>query len=49
MNISKRNNWSQEISETEKLFVNAGLKDIKNGNTFSQELVMEDINKAYGF
>ena len=41
--------WSQEISETEKLFIKAGLKDIDDGNTFSHNQVMEDIKRKYGF
>lgn len=47
----KKNNesdWSQDVSETEKLFILAGLKDIEEGNTFSHDEVMEDIRKRYG-
>lgn len=39
---------SQKISETEELFIKAGLKDIEEGNTFTHHQVMEDINKTYG-
>ena len=41
--------WSQEISEAEKLFIKAGLKDIDEGNTISHNQVMEDISEKYGF
>lgn len=37
-----------DISETEKLFIEAGLKDIEEGNTFTHEQVMKEINEAYG-
>jgi len=37
-----------KISETEELFIKAGLKDIEEGNTFTHHQVMEDINKTYG-
>lgn len=42
------NTWSKDISETEQLFITAGLKDIEDSNTFSHNQVMEDISKAYG-
>ena len=35
-------------SEAEKLFIEAGLKDIENGNLLSHKQVMEEINKKYG-
>ncbi len=40
--------WAEDIIETEKLFINAGLKDIEEGNTFTHEQVMKEINEAYG-
>jgi hypothetical protein len=40
--------WSDEISEAEKIFITAGLKDLKNGNTFAHEQVMEEVSKSYG-
>ena len=46
--ISSSSDWSDDISETEKLLINAGLKDIEKGNTFTHEQVMNEINEAYG-
>ncbi|MGV8815175.1 MAG: hypothetical protein ACOH2D_13810 [Gelidibacter sp.] len=40
--------WSDEISEDEKIFIKAGLKDLENGNTFSHEQVMEEVSRTYG-
>lgn len=40
--------WTDDISETEKLFIETGLKDIENGNTFTHEEVMKEINETYG-
>jgi len=45
---SDASDWSDDVSETEKLLVKAGLIDIKEGNTFTHEQVMKDINDAYG-
>jgi len=45
---SDASDWSDDVSETEKLLVKAGLIDINEGNTFTHEQVMEDINDAYG-
>jgi len=39
--------WADDISETEKLLINAGLKDIEEGNTFTHEQVMKQIKEAY--
>ena len=39
---------SYEISETEKLFIEAGLKDIEEGNTFAHEDVMREVREKYG-
>jgi hypothetical protein len=46
--LSKSSDWSDDVSETEKLLINAGLKDIEQGNTFTHEQVMKEINEAYG-
>lgn len=46
--VSKSDDWADDISETEKLLINAGLKDIEEGNTFTHEQVMKQINEAYG-
>ncbi|MEO5787363.1 hypothetical protein [Gelidibacter sp.] len=40
--------WSDEISEDEKIFIKAGLKDLENGNTFYHEQVMEEVSRTYG-
>ena len=47
-NISDSSDWADGISETEKLLISAGLKDLENGNTFTHEQVMKEINEAYG-
>jgi|UniRef100_UPI00404A7F56 hypothetical protein len=47
----KKNNsdeWSSDVSDTEKGFIEAGLKDIESGNTFTHQQVMEELNKTYG-
>lgn len=46
--VSKSSDWADDISETEKLLINAGLKDIEKGKTFTHEQVMKEINEAYG-
>ncbi|GLB48414.1 hypothetical protein [Neptunitalea lumnitzerae] len=46
--LTATSNWTNEISETEKLMVEAGLKDVEDGNTFTHEEVMKQINDAYG-
>ena len=46
--LSASSDWADDISETEKLLIEAGLKDIKDGNTFTHEQVMKEINEAYG-
>ncbi len=37
-----------EISEPEKLFIKAGLKDIEEGRIFSHEVVMREVKEKYG-
>ncbi len=39
--------WSNDVSESEKTFIKAGLKDIKEGHVFSHNQVMEEISKTY--
>jgi len=39
--------WSNDVSETEVSFVKAGIKDLKEGNTFTHEEVMREINEIY--
>ena len=46
--LSTSSDWAEDISETEKLLINTGLKDIEEGNTFTHEQVMKEINEAYG-
>jgi len=46
--LSSSSDWADDISDTEKLLVEAGLKDIEEGNTFTHEQVMKEINEAYG-
>lgn len=47
---SKKTNtdWNSEVSEIEKLFLKAGLKDIAEGNTYTNEEVLREINTKYG-
>lgn len=45
--ISSSSNWADDVSKTEKLLINAGLKDIEEGNTFTHEQVMEKIKEIY--
>lgn len=40
--------WADEITEIEKTFIKAGMKDIESGNTFSHDEVMEEVSKSYG-
>lgn len=46
--LSTSSDWAEGISETEKLLISAGLKDVEEGNTFTHEQVMKEINEAYG-
>ncbi len=46
--VSSSSDWSNDISETEKLLINAGLKDIEEGNIFTHEQVMKEISETYG-
>ncbi len=39
--------WSKGVSDIEKLFVEAGLKDIDEGNTFSHDQILNEISKMY--
>lgn len=39
---------SYKISDTEKLFLEAGLKDLNQGNIYSHEDVMRDVKEKYG-
>ncbi len=45
--LPEASNWSSDISDTEKLFIESGLKDIENGNTLSHDEVMKDIKAIY--
>lgn len=46
--LAENSDWNYEVSETEKLFIEAGLKDIETGNTYTNEEVIREINKKYG-
>lgn len=46
--LSENSDWNYEVSETEKVFITAGLKDIKDGNTFTNEEVVREISEKYG-
>ena len=46
--LSTSSDWADDISDTEKILVEAGLKDIENENTFTHEQVMKEIKEAYG-
>lgn len=37
-----------QISETEDLFIEAGLKDIEEGRTFSHDDVLREVRERYG-
>ena len=41
--VSTSSDWSYDVSETEKLLIKAGLKDIEEGNRFTHEQVMKEI------
>lgn len=38
---------SNKISDTEKLFIKAGLKDLEEGKTYSHEDVMREVREKY--
>lgn len=46
--IKETNQSEYAISEAEQLFIEAGLKDIDEGNIFTHQQVMEEISKKYG-
>lgn len=39
---------SYQLSNLEKLFLEAGLKDVEQGNTYSHEDVMREVKEKYG-
>lgn len=39
---------SYQLSDTERLFIEAGLKDIEEGNTHSHKDVMREVKQKYG-
>ncbi|MHA6279311.1 hypothetical protein ACXYMT_03940 [Salinimicrobium sp. CAU 1759] len=39
---------SYQLSDTERLFIKAGLKDIEEGNTHSHKDVMREVKQKYG-
>ncbi len=40
--------WVSEISENEKLLIEAGLKDLEEGKTYTHEQVLKEIKETYG-
>ncbi|CAA0167979.1 hypothetical protein R5N98_10370 [Tenacibaculum maritimum] len=46
-NEASISDWADDISETEKLLIEAGLKDIEKENTYTHEQVMKEIHQAY--
>ncbi len=46
-NLSKSSDWADDISDTEKLLIEAGIKDVEEGNTFTHEQVLKEINEIY--
>jgi predicted transcriptional regulator len=47
-NETSNSGGSYVISDTERLFIEAGLKDMEEGNTHSHEDVMREIKEKYG-
>ncbi len=45
---SLESQYPSEISEPEKLFIKAGLKDIEDGKIYSHEQVMQEVREKYG-
>jgi len=39
--------WDDTVSETEKLMIEAGWKDVEEGNTFTHQQVMEEVHKIF--
>lgn len=46
--LSTSSDWADDVSEIEKLLIEAGLKDIEKGETLTHEQVMKNINEAHG-
>ncbi len=45
--LSESSEWADDISETEKLLIEAGLKDIEKGNLIPHDQVMKEIKAIY--
>jgi predicted transcriptional regulator len=45
--LSDTSDWADDISETEKSLIKAGLKDVETGNTKSHDQVMKEIKAIY--
>ena len=41
--FKKDKDWGENISETERQYIDQGLQDIKNGNLHSHQSVMEEM------
>lgn len=46
-NFSNSDDWDISISETEKLLIQKGLKDVKDGNLLTHEEVFKGIKERY--
>lgn len=47
-NSSHPMDGNSKTSITEKLFIEAGLKDIEEGNTYTHEQVLQEVREKYG-
>lgn len=43
-----KSEWSEEVSEIEKELIKVGLKNYEEGDTFSHEQVLRELNEKYG-
>jgi hypothetical protein len=43
--VNMDNDWFSTLNSEEKMNIEKGLEDIKNGKTYSNEQVQEDINR----
>lgn len=45
--LSENFDWDYKVSESEILVIKAGLKDIEEGNTYTNDEVFREINEKY--
>lgn len=43
-----KSEWSEEVSEIEKELIKVGLKNYEEGDTFSNEQILRELNEKYG-